>query len=430
MHLKLITIYFRGGKVDLRSFIGEPEVRKGRSVEFEIAKDLFENPEKALYFKEVPDYKFDVVGNVITDREDIHQALGTDKYNYISHVTERSKSPVAPVIVKSAPCQEKKCSLDDLPILSHFEKDGGRYITSGIVVAKDAEYGRNASIHRLLLRDDKKLGVRIVPRHLRRYLERSEERGMDLEIAIVIGVDPKVFYAASYSPPLGYDELSFAGAISGSPLELVKCKTVDIEVPAHSEFVIEGRIRSGVREAEGPFADVTGTYDRIRNEPVIEVNLVTHRKGAVYQALLPASIEHRLFMGMPREPGIYSSVSEVAEVRNTCLTDGGKNWLQGAVSLSKTPDDIKGVIEKAFAGHQSMKHVIIVNDDIDIFNPDEIEYAISTRFQAHKDAYVFKNMRGSTLDPSTDEDGLTTKVGIDATIPIGRDPEYEFARIP
>ncbi len=423
-------IFIRGGKVDLRSFIGEPEVRKGRSVDFEIAKELFENPEKTLYFKDVPGYKFDVVGNVITDRVDVYQALGTSKDNYIAHVTERSKNPIAPVIVKSAPCQEKECSLSDLPILSHFEKDGGRYITSGIVIAKDPEYGRNASIHRLLLRDDQKLGVRIVPRHLRKYLERSEERGVDLEIAIAIGVHPNVFYAASYSPPIGYDELSFAGAIMGRPLELVKCKTVDVEVPAHCEFVIEGRILAGVREPEGPFADVTGTYDRIRNEPVIEVSKVTHRKGALYQALLPASIEHRLFMGMPREPGIYSSASEVAEVSNACLTDGGKNWLQGAVSLSKTPDDIKSVIEKAFAGHQSMKHVIIVNDDIDIFKADEIEYAISTRFQAHKDAYVFKNMRGSTLDPSTDEDGLTTKVGIDATIPIGRDPEYEFARIP
>jgi UbiD family decarboxylase len=205
---------------------------------------------------------------------------------------------------------------------------------------------------------------------------------------------------------------------------------VDIEVPAHAEFVIEGRILAGVREPEGSFADVTGTYDRIRNEPVIEVTKVTHRRGAVYQALLPASIEHRLFMGMPREPGIYSSISEVAEVKNACLTDGGKNWLHGAVSLSKTPDDMKRVIEKAFAGHQSMKHVIIVNDDIDVFSAGELEYAVSTRFQAHRDAYLFQDMRGSTLDPSTDEDGLTTKVGLDATIPRGREAEYEFAKIP
>jgi UbiD family decarboxylase len=416
--------------VDIRNYIGKPETLKGRSVEFEIAKELFENPEKTLHFTDVPGYKFDVVGNVITNRADVYQALGTGKDNYIAHVTERSKNPVAPTISKSAPCQELECSLSNLPILSHFEKDGGRYITSGIVIAKDPEYGRNASIHRLLVREDGRLGIRIVPRHLRSFMDRAEVRGDDLEIAIAIGVDPRVFFAASYSPPIGYDELSFAGAIMGGPLELVKCKTVDIEVPAHAEFVIEGKILAGVREPEGPFADVTGTYDRIRNEPVIEVNIVTHRKGAVYQALLPASIEHRLFMGMPREPGIYSSASEVAEVRNVCLTDGGKNWLQGAVSLSKTMPDIKAVIEKAFAGHQSMKHVIIVNDDIDIFKADEIEYAISTRFQAHKDVYLFKNMRGSTLDPSTDEDGMTTKVGIDATIPMGREPEYEFAKIP
>jgi len=416
--------------VDLRSFIGKPETRSGRSVDFEIARDLFENPDKTLVFRDVPGYKFDVVGNVITCRDDVYRALGTDKHGFIEYVDERSKNPVEPVIVGSGACQELECSLADIPFISHFEKDGGRYITSGIVIAKDPEYGRNVSIHRMLIRDDGKLGIRIVPRHLRSFMDRAEERGEDLEIAIAIGLDPRVFFAASYSPQQGYDEFSFAGAIMGGPLKLVKCKTVDIEVPAHSEFVIEGKILAGVREPEGPFADVTGTYDRIRNEPVIEVTKVTHRRSAIYQALLPASIEHRLFMGMPREPGIFSSVSEVAQVSNACLTVGGKNWLHGAVSLAETPGDIEKVIERAFAGHQSMKHVIIVNDDIDIFNSEELEYAVSTRFQAHKDAYVYRDMRGSTLDPSTDEDGLTTKVGLDATIPLGREPEYEFAQIP
>ncbi|GBE19100.1 phenolic acid decarboxylase subunit C [archaeon BMS3Abin16] len=416
--------------MDLRSFIGKPEVRRGRSVDFEIARDLFENPGKTLLFQDVPGYKFDVVGNVITCRDDVYQALGTNREDYIEYVTQRSQNPVEPVVIDSGACQEEECSLSDIPVIRHFEKDGGRYITSGIVVAKDPEYGCNVSIHRMLVRDDGRIGIRIVPRHLRSFMDRAEARGEDLEIAIAIGVDPRVFYAASYSPRQGYDEFSFAGAIMDGPLELVKCRTVDIEVPAHAEFVIEGRILAGLREPEGPFADVTGTYDRVRDEPVIEVTKVTHRRGAVYQALLPASIEHRLFMGMPREPGIYSAVSEVAEVKYACLTNGGKNWLHGVVSLSKTPDDVKSVIEHAFEGHKSMKHVVIVNDDIDIFNSDEIEYAISTRFQAHRDTYVYRNMRGSTLDPSTDEDGLTTKVGIDATIPPGREPEYEFAKIP
>lgn len=415
--------------MNLRSFVGKPKTISGASVDFEIARALLQNP-RTLYFTEVPGYNFDVVGNVVTSRKDVYRALGTDENSYIAHVLRAYENPVDTVLVEKGKCQEKECSLYDLPVLRHFERDGGRYITSGIVIAKDGEYGRNASIHRLMLHKGNRLGIRVVPRHLFEYIRRAEARGKDLEIAIVIGVDPAVFFAASYSPQRGYDEFTLAGALLGRPLEMVKCETVDVEAPAHAEFVIEGRILCNERAPEGPFADVTGTYDRVRNEPVIEVTKVTHRKGAVYQALLPSSMEHRLFMGMPQEPRIYSSTSKVAGVRNVCLTDGGRNWLSGVVSLKKGKKDIEKVIEKAFAGHPSMKHVIIVDEDIDIFDPKEVEYAIATRFQAHKDAYVFRNMRGSTLDPSTDEDGKTTKVGIDATIPVGREVDYEFAKIP
>jgi UbiD family decarboxylase len=415
--------------MDLRTYIEEPETVIGASVEFEIARVLSEKS-GTIRFAEVKGYDFDVVGNVVTSREDIYRALGTDRQSYIKDVLRAYSNPVEPLIVEKGDCQEGKCSLYDLPVLRHFEKDGGRFITAGIVIANDPEYGRNASIHRLMLHEDNRLGIRIVPRHLFEYHKRAEERGEDLEIAIAIGVHPAVFFAASYSPPVDYDEFALAGALLNQPLEMVKGKTVDVEAPATTEFVIEGKILCGERGPEGPFADVTGTYDRVRNEPVIEVATVTHRKEAVYQALLPSRIEHRLFMGMPQEPRIYSSVGEVTDVKNVCLTDGGRNWLQGVVSLTKGKRDIKKVIEKAFAGHPSMKHVIIVDEDIDIFDPSEVEFAISTRFQADKDAYVFKNMRGSTLDPSTDEDGKTTKVGIDATIPVGRETDYEFAKIP
>jgi UbiD family decarboxylase len=418
------------GVVDLREYVGKKEPIKGLSVEFEIAKALLKNPDKTLYFTEVKGSEFDVVGNVITRREDVYGFLGTNRANYCPFVLKHIKNPIPPVVIENGKCQEEECSIQDLPIIRHFEKDGGVYITSGIVVAKDKEYGRNASIHRLMVREDGRLGIRIVPRHLFEYLSRAESRGEDLEVAISIGVHPLVFFAASYSPPLGYDEFSLAGAILGKPLELVSCRTVDVEAPSESEFVIEGKIICDERASEGPFADVTGTYDRVRMEPIIEVSKVTHRKGAIYQALLPASIEHRLFMGMPREPRMFNSVGEVAAVKNVCLSDGGRNWLQGVVSLNKGQREVKKVIERAFSGHSSMKHVVLVDEDIDIFNPAEVEYALSTRFQAHKDLYIYKNMTGSSLDPSTDEDGKTTKVGFDATIPTGKEFEYEFAKIP
>ncbi|RMF91082.1 MAG: UbiD family decarboxylase [Methanobacteriota archaeon] len=415
---------------DLRGYIGRAMEMKGLSVDFEIARALCENPDKTLLFTEVRDYGFRVVGNVVRNRADIYQALGTDSRRYIRDVLKAYDNPVEPAVVEKAPCQEEECSLYDIPVLRHFEKDGGPFITAGIVTAKDPEHGRNASIHRLMVHDDNRLGIRIVPRHLFEYHRRAEERGEDLEVAISIGVHPALFYAASYSPPLGYDEFALAGALMGHPLEVVRCRTVDVEVPALSEFVIEGRILCGERRSEGPFADVTGTYDRVRQEPVIEVTKVTHRKDAIYQALLPSRAEHRLFMGMPQEPRIFKSVAEVAPVKNVCLTDGGRNWLHGVISLGKGERDIKKVIDHAFAGHPSMKHVIIVDDDIDIFDPVDVEFALATRFQGHRDAYIYRDMRGSTLDPSTDEDGRTTKVGIDATIPAGREEDYGSAKIP
>ncbi len=425
----LRTISLRGGRLDLRSFIGSPERVEGASVEYEIARSLRKNPQ-TLYFSKPTGFDFDVVGNVITSREDLYRALGTTREAYIKHVLSAYRNPIDPSIVDTGVCQEKECSIYDLPILRHFEKDAGKYITSGIVIAKDPEYGGNASIHRLLLHEANRLGIRIVPRHLYEYFKRSESRGEDLEIAIAIGVHPLILYSAAFSPPLGYNELALAGGLMGQPLELVKCKTVDIEVPASAEIVIEGKILSGERIAEGPFADVTGTYDRIRHEPVVEVGKVTHRKNAVYHALLPSGMEHRLFMGMPQEPQIFKSLQEVSPVKNVCLSDGGRNWLHCVVSLGEGKFEIEDVIAKVFEAHPSVKHVVVVNGDIDIFDPDEVEYAISTRFQAHKDAYIYKNMRGSTLDPSTDGDGKTTKVGIDATIPPGKEEDYEFAEIP
>jgi len=419
-----------GAEVDLRGFIGRPRELQGLSVEFEVARALSQSPGETLLFTDIPGYAFPVVGNVITGREAVCRALGTDRDGYIRHVLRCYENPLEPVVVERAPCQEERCRLSDLPVLRHFERDGGRYITAGVVIARDEEHGFNASIHRLMVRDDGRLGIRVVPRHLHEYFRRAEEDGRDLEVAIAIGMHPAVFYAAAYSAPLGYSELSLAGALLGRPLEVARCGKVDLLVPARAEFVIEGRMLANERAPEGPFADVTGTYDHVRDEPVIEVLRITHRKRALYQALLPGSVEHRLFMGMPREPGIYRAVSEVAEVSNVCLSDGGCNWLHGVVALRKGRWRIEQVIERAFAYHRSMKHLVVVDEDIDIHDPLALEYAIATRFQADRDAYVYRDAVGSTLDPSGGEDGRTTKVGIDATIPPGRESRYEPARIP
>jgi UbiD family decarboxylase len=214
--------------------------------------------------------------------------------------------------------------------------------------------------------------------------------------------------------PIGVFELGIANVLR--KLELVKCRTSDLLVPAEAEIVLEGRITKR-RHAEGPFLDITRTYDLIRDEPVIEIDCITHRKEAIYQALLPASKEHELLMGMPREPVIYNEVNKVCSCRNVVLTHGGCSWLHGVVQIQKkNADDGRKAIEAALAAHPSMKHVVIVDSDIDIYDIEEVEWALATRFLAGKDMVV-KHEPGSSLDPCVCEDRMTYKLGLDATIP-------------
>jgi len=221
------------------------------------------------------------------------------------------------------------------------------------------------------------------------------------------------------SPAPGVDELAIANALEHTPL--VKCLTVDLEVPADSEIVLEGRLTTQ-RTAEGPFLDLTGTMDIVRDQPIIEFSCITHRRDAIYQALLPGGLEHKLLMGMPREPTIYHEVAQDCDCVNALLTEGGGCWLHAVVQIRKQhEDDGMRAIEAAFRGHSSLKHVLVVDDDVDIYSLADLEWAISTRFQADRGLVVLKEQPGSSLDPSGDhrpgKKSRTAKLGIDATIP-------------
>jgi UbiD family decarboxylase len=215
------------------------------------------------------------------------------------------------------------------------------------------------------------------------------------------------------------DELSIANALTTTPL--VRCRTVDLEVPAESEIVLEGRITRQMVE-EGPFLDLTETMDVVRLQPVVEITCITRRYDAIYQALLPGGLEHKLLMGLPREPTIYDEVSKVCDCLNVLLTPGGGSWLHGVVQIRKSQaDDGRRAIEAAFRGHSSLKHVWVVDEDIDIYDPAELEWAVATRFQSDTDLVVLSNQPGSSLDPSglhaPGSKSRTAKMGLDATIP-------------
>ncbi|KKH93293.1 hypothetical protein EO95_13370 [Methanosarcina sp. 1.H.T.1A.1] len=371
-----------------------------------------------------------VIMNLLGSRDELASMLGVPKEEIIRKLAEVSPEGEVQIVSESPTLEviENEVDLTKLPILTHFEKDGAPYITAGIIVS---EYGgvMNASIHRLMLVGKDKLAARLVPpRHTYLLHKKAIEKGEPLPVAIVIGCDPTIIYATSTRVPVG-KEFEYAAALRGAPVELFECSN-GIKVP-HSEIVLEGYIDPVEKVDEGPFVDITGTYDVVRKEPVIRITRVIHRKDPIYHGILPAGPEHLLMMGVPYEPRIYRAVGEVTTVKNVVLTEGGCCYLHAVVQIEKqTEGDGKNAIMAAFAAHTSLKHVVVVDEDINIFDPNDVEFAIATRVKGDMDIMIIPNVRGSSLDPRGAPDGTTTKVGIDATKVLIEKENFERAVIP
>lgn len=396
-------------------------IRKEVSTEYEMAGIIDALGEKPVLFEKVKESTIPVVAGFVSSKELIARALNIRKEQLLHKLSGAMENPVPPDIVESGECQEiveQDVDLTKLPIMRYTEKDGGKYIASAIAIVKDPELGRNTCFHRLMLLSKNRFVARIV-----------EERGTDtalkksggeLDIALCIGNSTAVLLAAATSLPKGVDELGMANALERTTL--VKCKTIDVEVPKDCEIVLEGRI---TRETapEGPFLDLTGIVDRVRQQPVIEVKCITRRENPIYQTILAGRNEHKFLMGMPMEPAIFNAVNKVCECKDVYITPGGCSWLHAVVQIKKrNSDDGKKAIEAAFEGHKSLKHCVIVDDDINIYDPHEVEWAVATRFQADKNAVILPNQRGSSLDPSGDltegKKATTCKMGLDATVPF------------
>ncbi len=305
-----------------------------------------------------------------------------------------------------------------LPFLTHYDGDAGPYATAAIAIVNDPDNGPNVSFHRCLRLDSTRLAARIVERRgADTALKKTPD---DLPVAICIGLPLHVLLAASMAPDPGVDELAIAQALAPTPV--VPCLTnSSLFVPAEAEFVLEGRITHHT-VAEGPFVDLTETWDIVRQQPVIEIDRITHRRDAIYHALLPGMLEHKMLMGMPKEPSIYAAVSQVARCSNVSITPGGTSWLHAVVQIDKQrADDGRKAAEAAFRGHPSLKHVVVVDADVDLYDPHDVEWAIATRFQADRDLLVWENEPSSSLDPSAihvpGQKSRSAKMGLDATIP-------------
>lgn len=381
------------------------------STTYEIAALMKKLDGKPLLFSNVIDHDMPVVANICSSRELVAQGLGIQQkeiVHTIAHAIEQQQQ-----LPTAGPADYKELSsLDDLPILTYYSIDGGPYIASAVVVANDDEFGLNASYHRMMKIDSQHLVLRILPRNLNTYLE----RGLT-EFAICISNPMAVMVSAAISAGIGVSELAIANAMSPTPLVAVDAHRVP-----EADIVMIAEM-TGELHDEGPFLDLTETPDIVREQPVARIKKIYTRPGAYFHALLPGGLEHKTLMGMPREPTIYGEVAKVCDVSDVYVTPGGCSWLHGAVSIHKKhPDDGRKAIEAAFNGHPSMKHVFVVDDDIDIHDPHQIEWAMATRFQGGKDMIITQE-KGSSLDPSSDlATRETTKIGFDLTIPADRDP--------
>jgi len=412
--------------MDLRAFLAAAE-DKGwvRHIDhpvdpyLEMARLVNALDEELAIFEAVSGWTSHVVAGVCSRRRYLALALGVDEGELLPTMVRALRSPAPPPLVDKAPCQEviiEDVDLGWLPILTHFAEDGGPYVTSAVAVVTHPQLGRNLSFHRLMRVGPRTFTARLVEG---RGLHTAwREAGGNLPVAMCVGAPLTVQLAASMSPAPGVDEMAIANALRPTPT--ARAVGLDLQVPAETEIVLEGYLTQELGD-EGPFVDLTRTRDFVRQQPFFVVERITHRREPIYQALLPGGYEHKLLMGLPREPTIYDAVNRVCPCLNVSITPGGGYWLHAVVQIRKTsPDDGRLAVEAAFKGHSSLKHVIVVDEDVNIYNMEEVEWAIATRFQAERDLIVYPNQPSSSLDPSAHHvpgaKSRTAKMGLDATM--------------
>lgn len=387
----------------------------------------------ALLFENVKGSDIPVLGGLYSSRRLMLKALEATEDNAVDSYLAAMKNLAAPKRVPTGPCKEvvhtgKDVSLDRLPIPVFSELDSGPFITAGVAISKDIDDGgRNASIYRFEKHDATHLGMLAEPpHHLGIHYRKAEQSGRPLEVAIAIGVSPGVQICTQWEAPYGVDELTLAGALQGAPLEVVKCETVDLEVPARAEIIIEGRIAPNERRMEGPFGEYTGYYTGAYPKPVIEVTAITHRRGPIFQAALtglPTTDNHVMKM-IPMEASCYAFLKQrFPGVRKVHFHGAGGVGLLCIVAMRQnTKYEARNMLATMLSA-QGTKVVIAVDEDVDLFDMDKVMWAVCTRSQADRDLIVLPRMAAFQLDPSMPERGVMTTMGIDATRPFGEEFE-------
>ena len=408
-------------------------VKEDLSPDLEAASVLIEREDRPILFEKVEGCSLRVAGNLYSTRDLLGVALGTSAECALSMIENAVKNPSnsrGTVVGFNGSDWDHNESADlaKLPILKYFEKDAGRYITGGIIAAKfHGSEAENLSFHRMLVLGRDKVAARIVPRHLNQILKESPDGRV--RVSVILGPPPSVFIAASLQGQYGASEYAIANKISDGNLKLVTSELSEIAVPSVSEIVLEGWLDAKELAQEGPFVDLTATYDEIRSQPTIKFDRMHYRKDSVYQAVVGSSMEHSLFMGIPQELKIRDVLSKsIPRIRGVNLTSASNGYFHCVVSIEKGNDgDGKTAIVNCFAASHPLKLVIAVDSDVDPFDLAQVEWALATRFQADRGILMINGAKGSSLDPSSGKLALTSKLGLDATLPVNANRE-KFSR--
>lgn len=391
------------------------DVHEPVSSRFDAPKRAF-STDRLLFFHNLDGRE--AVMNLVANRESLAVALGVSPEILVPRLASCRYDGK---LIDKGPLTMRPVNLDEIPIMENYPGEAGRYLNSGVVFSR-YEGVENASVHRMLKTGKDRLVARLVEgRHTHTLHKKALANGDRLPVAIAIGMHPRVLFASCSRVPENL-ELPFAAELLGGEISVYTLPN-GVRVP-DAEIVLEGYI--GVETAvEGPYVDITRTYDPERIQPVIELTGMYTKPGFIYHGLINAGDEHKLLMGAPYEPLIYKAVAGVTGVTDVVLTKGGCGYLHGVVQIKKrTEGDGKNAIMAAFAAHTSLKHVVIVDGDINPGDPSDVEFAIATRVRADRDTLIIPGVRGSSLDPSKIGDGLNVKMGIDATMELGKEQEF------
>ena len=393
---------------------------------------------KPIIFNKVKNSSVKIAGGLYGDRQILYSILNINHKNRLFKFMDAIANPKPYKVVETGPIKENiiRGNIDlsrIFPIPKFQEKDSSSFITAGVLVVKDSETGKYfTSIRRFQVNGRGQLSALIASPKLTNDFLKLEKHNKTLEIAIVLGYDAE-FLMASQIPSFiyGVDKYQVDSGLRGGPLKLVHCESVDLLVPAYAEIVLEGRMIPGKRELEGPFGELMGYYGAQAPHPIIEIDTVIHRDNPIFQVAFPCREEH-VSNGLIREVELYNSLRNQVDVVDVNVTEGGGYRFNAFVSINKKRDgDGKSAILAALGSNKDLKQVVIVDEDVDIFDIQDIEWAITTRAQASLDMVIVSGALGSSLEPSHDLRGITDKLGIDATKPLGKAAiEFERAKIP